>query len=133
MKLNNTKVGENKYSLHIYLLDYLYDAIINEASNMFGTTLTRDTFPNFIKTNITSELFIQLITKIIEMNQSLCTIPYLSFDIQQTLPTESYIYNCSLIKEGIVGFVCGTNEIMLDNTTFEDDFSLVYNSSFYGN
>lgn len=132
IKLNNIKIGENKYSLHIYLLDYLYDAIINGASSMFDTTLTRDTFPNFIKTNITSELFIQLITKIIEMNQSVCAIPYLSFDIQQTLPTESYMYNCSLIKEGTIGFVCGTNNIVFDNPTFEDDFSLVYNNSFYG-
>lgn len=132
MKLNNIKIGENKYSLHIYLLDYLYDIIINGASNMFSTTLTRDTFPDFVKTNITHELLVKLISSIIETNQTRCTMPYLSFDIQQTLPTESYMHNCSLIKEGTVGFVCGTNEIMLNNTTFENDFSLVYNSSFYG-
>ena len=132
MKLNNIKVGENKYSLHIYLLDYMYDAIINRASEIFNTVLTRDTFPGFVKTNMTHELFIQLITGIVEMNQLVCTMPYLSFDIEQTLPTESYMHNCSLIKEGIIGFVCGTNNIVFDNPTFEDDFSLVYNNSFYG-
>lgn len=126
---NNTYT--NTYTIELSFFDYFYDVIINGANQLMGTSLTRDTFPSFLKNNITPQLFTTLITNIIDIHRKAALMPYFDVTIFDH-NNEAIMANCSTVIEGIVGFSCGTNDIDLSNITFGDTFTVEYYGSWYG-
>ena len=131
LRLKNITSNSNSYTIELSFFDYIYDVIINGANKLMGTSLTRDTFPSFLKNNITPQLFTTLITNIIDVHRKGALMPY--FDVTIIDQINNGIFaNCSTYIEGIVVFSHGTNNIDLSNITFGDTFTVEYYGSWYG-
>ena len=131
LRLKNITSNSNSYTTELSFFDYIYDVIINGTNQLMGTSLTRDTFPSFLKNNITGALFISLISKIIDVHRNGALMPYFDVTIIDQI-NNSILTNCSTVIEGSVRFFCGTNEINLSNITFGDTFTVEYYGSWYG-
>ena len=50
--LNNITQGDATLNIELSFFDYIYDAIVSGANQLLGTSLTRNTFPQYILSKI---------------------------------------------------------------------------------
>lgn len=129
--LRNIIQGDKRINIELSFFDYIYDFLINTASERFGTSLTRDTFPSFIKNNISIELLNTLIHGVLYIVGIFKMRPY--FDISIEIAGTDF-YNCSAQDENstITLFVANKTIPLNTGISFDDNFVVEYSSSWYG-
>lgn len=131
--LNNITSGDETLNIELSFFDYIYDSVINGANILLGTSLTKDTFPQYIKQNKSIDLIISLIDNTLTLIRALSMMPYFNITVgNDTLGT--YYYNCPIKKDGSsISLFLGNQEMILNTSlTFDDTFTVEYKTSWYG-
>ena len=131
--LNNITNGDETLNIELSFFDDIYDSIINGANLLLGTSLTRDTFPQYIQQNKSIDLIISLIDNTLTLIKGAYMMPYFNITVcNDTLGT--YYYNCPIKKDGSsISLFLGSQEMILNTSlTFDNTFTVVYHMSWYG-
>lgn len=131
--LNNITQGDATLNIELSFFDYIYDSIINGANLLLGTSLTRDTFPQYIKQNKSIDLIISLIDNTLTLIRTLSMMPYFNITVCNDI-SGTYYYNCPIKKDGSsISLFLGNQEMILNTSlTFDDTFTVEYKTSWYG-
>lgn len=131
--LNNITSGDETLNIELSFFDYIYDSIINGANILLGTSLTRDTFPQYIQQNKSIGLIISLIDNVLTLIRALSMMPYFNITVSNDT-LKAYYYNCPIKKDGSsISLFLGNQEMILNTSlTFDDTFTVEYKKSWYG-
>ena len=131
--LNNITQGDDTLNIELSFFDYIYDSIISGANQLLGTSLTRDTFPQYIKQNKSIDLIILLIDNVLTLIRALSMMPYFNITVSNDR-LKTYFYNCPIKKDGSsISLFLGNQEMILNTSlTFDDNFTIEYKRSWYG-